>query len=79
MKSSNEVLEELDKSKSKYRAIIQAGIAKWIKDFQEGKIKINSVEDLKKLIEMDIDILKEDFMLKRNTESKTRETKSLKK
>ena len=40
--------------KSKYRKVVQAGIAKWISDFQKGKIVFNSVSDLKQLIELDM-------------------------
>ncbi|MBW7452453.1 hypothetical protein K0U00_00165 [Paenibacillus sepulcri] len=69
MKSSQEIMDELEKSKGKYRSIVQAGIAKWVKDFQEGSIKINSVDDLKKLIEMDIQILKDDLVQLKHNES----------
>ncbi len=48
-------------SKEKYRKIIQAGIARWVKDFQEGRIEIKSVDDLKKLIEIDLELQKDDF------------------
>lgn len=48
-------------SKEKYRKIINAGIAQWVKDFQNGKIKISTVDDLKKLIEIDIELQKDDF------------------
>lgn len=48
-------------SKEKYRKIINAGIAQWVKDFQNGKIKISTVDDLKKLIEIDLELQKDDF------------------
>ncbi|MBN6886232.1 trehalose/maltose hydrolase-like predicted phosphorylase [Cytobacillus horneckiae] len=48
-------------SKEKYRKIIQASIARWVKDFQEGRIEIKSVDDLKKLIEIDLELQKDDF------------------
>lgn len=48
-------------SKEKYRKIIQAGIARWIKDFQEGRIEIKTVDDLKKLIEIDLELQKDDI------------------
>ncbi|WP_276917190.1 hypothetical protein [Aneurinibacillus aneurinilyticus] len=41
-------------SKSKYRKIVQASIAGWVKDFQNGHIKFNTVDDLRKLIELDL-------------------------
>lgn len=55
-----EVVENINESKEKYRKIVQAGIAQWIKDFRSGHIKINTVDDLKKLIELDINLLKDE-------------------
>lgn len=55
------LIEGILESKSKYRKIIQAGIARWVKDFQDGRIEIKSVEDLKKLIEIDLELQKDDF------------------
>lgn len=55
------LMSEIIESKEKYRKIIQAGIAQWIKDFQSGKIKISTVDDLKKLIEIDLELQKEDY------------------
>ncbi|WP_201771064.1 hypothetical protein [Pelosinus sp. UFO1] len=49
-------IEGITESKSKYRKLVQAGIVKWISDFQKGNIEINSVDDLKKLIELDIEL-----------------------
>ena len=54
------VIEGIIESKSKYRKIVQAGIAKWVSDFQKGNIEINSVDDLKKLIELDIELQRDD-------------------
>lgn len=50
------ILEGISDSKAKYRKIVQAGIAKWVSDFQKGNIEIHSVDDLKKLIELDIEL-----------------------
>jgi uncharacterized protein YbcV (DUF1398 family) len=47
-------------SKEQYRKIVQAGIAKWISDFQKGNIVINSVSDLRQLIEIDLQLQEED-------------------
>ena len=44
----------LKSSKEKYHRIIQAGIAKWIGDFQKGTIVIHTVDDLRILIELDL-------------------------
>ena len=55
------IIEGITESKAKYRKIVQAGIAKWVNDFQKGNIEINSVDDLKKLIELDIELQKDDF------------------
>lgn len=56
-----ELISGIIDSKEKYRKIINAGIAQWVKDFQNGKIKITTVDDLKKLIEIDLELQKEDF------------------
>ncbi|MGG1638214.1 hypothetical protein [Paenibacillus sp. NRS-1760] len=66
IKTSDEILKELANSKGKYRTIVQAGIAKWVKDFQDGRIKIESVDDLKKLVELDIHIQKDDYVMSKN-------------
>lgn len=67
-----EVIEGIREANLKYRKIIQAGIARWIKDFQEGRVKFKTVDDLKKLIEMDMALQKHDYInsvkLKRLTE-----------
>ncbi|CAH1202957.1 hypothetical protein PAECIP111891_02167 [Paenibacillus allorhizoplanae] len=55
------LIEGMLESKSKYRKIIQAGIARWVKDFQDGRIEIKSVEDLKKLIEIDLELQKDEL------------------
>ncbi|MGG1189090.1 hypothetical protein ABE189_19060 [Bacillus subtilis] len=57
---SAELLENISQSKEKYRKIIQASIAQWVKDFQSGHIKVNTVDDLKKLIELDIELQKDE-------------------
>ncbi|TKI72631.1 hypothetical protein FC756_00780 [Lysinibacillus mangiferihumi] len=52
--------ESINESKERYRNIVQAGIAQWVKDFKDGQIKVSTVDDLKKLIELDIDLQKDD-------------------
>lgn len=56
-----EVLAGIATSKDKYRKIVQAGIARWVKDFQKGQIKIDTVNDLKKLIEIVLQLQKEEL------------------
>lgn len=64
MKKANEcsVLDELDlidshiDSKTKYRRIVQAAIAQWVKDYQNGTIQVNTVNDLRILINMDAEL-----------------------
>ncbi|EST12057.1 hypothetical protein P343_08005 [Sporolactobacillus laevolacticus DSM 442] len=56
-----EVLAGIATSKDKYRKIVQAGIARWVKDFQKGQIKIDTVDDLKKLIEIDLQLQKDEL------------------
>lgn len=55
------VMEGILESKAQYRKIVKAGIAKWVKDFQEGRIEIKTVDDLKKLIEIDIELQKDEL------------------
>ncbi|WP_342435931.1 hypothetical protein NSS79_20630 [Paenibacillus sp. FSL L8-0436] len=56
-----EVMAGILESKAQYRKIVKAGIAKWVKDFQAGQIEIKTVEDLKKLIEIDIELQKDEI------------------
>ena len=66
-------LAEIFSSKDKYRKIIQVGIGQWVKDFQAGRIKIETVDDLKKLIEIDIQLAKEELFLRsRNSRQQRR-------
>lgn len=44
---------KLQDGHQKYRKIVQAGIAKWISNFQQGKIRMDTVGDLRQLIEVD--------------------------
>lgn len=53
------VMEGILESKEQYRKIIKVAIARWVKDFQAGHIEIKTVDDLKKLIEIDIELQKD--------------------
>ncbi|GAA0390403.1 hypothetical protein [Paenibacillus motobuensis] len=53
------VMEGILESKEQYRKIVKAGIARWVKDFQDGRIEIQTVDDLRKLIELDIELQKD--------------------
>jgi hypothetical protein len=55
------VVEGIFESKEKYRKIVQAGIGRWVKDFQAGLIRIDTVDDLKKLIELDLELQKDEL------------------
>ena len=67
-KNQDELLREYDielelakkEAKEKYRKIVQAGIAKWVSDFQKGNIIISSVADLRQLIEIDLQLQEDD-------------------
>lgn len=60
--SKDETLDELElldtiiDSKEKYRKIVQAAIGQWVKDYQSGKIQVNTVNDLRILIHMDAEL-----------------------
>lgn len=47
-------------SKEQYRKIIKAAIARWVHGFQDGRIEIQTVDDLRKLIELDIELQKDE-------------------
>lgn len=47
---------EKAKTRMQYRKIVQAGIARWIEKFQAGEIKIETVSDLRELVEMDLSL-----------------------
>jgi len=61
----SEIIKGIFESKTRYRKVIQAGIAKWIKDFQEGRVKVETVDDLRKLIELDLELQNDDLLLNR--------------
>ncbi|EAF5461926.1 hypothetical protein CPC87_06915 [Listeria monocytogenes] len=48
----NKALEET-KTDEEYKKIIRATLGKWLNNLQEGKIRLESVNDLKTLIEAD--------------------------
>jgi hypothetical protein len=50
------VAQGIMESKEQYRKIIKAAIARWVKDFQEGRIEVQTVDDLRKLIELDVEL-----------------------
>lgn len=56
-----EVMAGILESKAQYRKIVKVSIAKWVKDFQDGQIEIKTVDDLKKLIEIDIELQKDEL------------------
>lgn len=49
-----EVMEGILESKEQYRKIVKAAIAQWVRDLQAGHIKMQTVADLERLIELDI-------------------------
>lgn len=61
LKHQAAIIEGIADSKNKYRKIVQAGIGKWVNDFQKGNIQVNTVDDLKKLIELDIDLQRDEL------------------
>ncbi|QRG68585.1 hypothetical protein [Brevibacillus choshinensis] len=55
------IMEGILESKEQYRKVVKAAIGKWVKDFQSGHIEIKTVDDLKKLIELDIELQKDEI------------------
>ncbi|WP_063564839.1 hypothetical protein [Paenibacillus sp. O199] len=56
-----EVAEGILESKEQYRKIVKASIAQWVKDLQAGNIKMQTVQDLERLIELDIKLQQDDL------------------
>ncbi|MFD2116358.1 hypothetical protein ACFSTH_08265 [Paenibacillus yanchengensis] len=56
-----EIMLGIMESKEQYRKIIKAAIARWVKDFQDNRIEISTVDDLRKLIELDIELQKDEL------------------
>ncbi|MGI2294162.1 hypothetical protein [Paenibacillus sp. GXUN7292] len=56
-----EVMQGIMESKEQYRKIIKAAITRWVRDFQDNRIEINTVDDLRKLIELDIELQKDEL------------------
>ncbi|SDD54994.1 hypothetical protein SAMN05428987_5248 [Paenibacillus sp. CF095] len=48
------VMEGILESKEQYRKIVKVAIAQWVKDLQAGHIMMKTVQDLERLIELDI-------------------------
>lgn len=61
LKHEIEVIQGIYESKEQYRKIVKAAIARWVKDFQDGRITISTVDDLRKLVELDIELQKDDL------------------
>jgi hypothetical protein len=57
-----EVIEGILESKAQYRKIVKAGIAQWVKDLQAGNIKMQTVQDLERLVELDIKLQKDELL-----------------
>lgn len=55
------IMEGIADSKANYRKIVKAGIGKWVSDFQKGNIQVNTVDDLKKLIELDLELQRDEL------------------
>ncbi|MDU8674257.1 hypothetical protein [Paenibacillus polymyxa] len=56
-----EIVEGILESKAQYRKIVKAGIAQWVNDLQAGNIKMQTVQDLDRLIELDIKLQKDEL------------------
>ncbi|MED1800315.1 hypothetical protein [Brevibacillus porteri] len=53
-----EKLQQVMESRAQYRKVVQAAIAQWIKELKAGEIKISTVDDFRKLVELDLELLK---------------------
>ncbi|NRS50983.1 hypothetical protein [Brevibacillus sp. HB2.2] len=57
-KQRDELLIDFVDTNQKYRKVIHAVIAQWVKDYQSGKIAIKSVRDLQWLVKMEQELQK---------------------
>ncbi|EJL29961.1 hypothetical protein [Brevibacillus sp. BC25] len=53
-----QILQQIMESRAQYRKVVQAAIAQWVKELKAGEIKIQTVDDFRKLVEMDLELLK---------------------
>lgn len=58
-----EVLEGIRESKSNYRKIVRALIGKGIQAMKDGQIEVKSVDELERLMKLDLELQKEDYIL----------------
>ncbi|MGF6354056.1 hypothetical protein ABIE27_001966 [Paenibacillus sp. 4624] len=61
MQHELEVAEGILESKEQYRKIVKAAIAQWVRDLQAGHIKMQTVQDLERLIELDIKLQQDEL------------------
>ncbi|MGG4444540.1 hypothetical protein [Brevibacillus fortis] len=57
-KQKDELLTDFVDTNQKYRKVVHAVIAQWVKDYKTGKIVINSVRDLHLLMKMEQELQK---------------------
>lgn len=58
-----DVLAGVRESKSNYRKIVRALIGKGVQAMKDGKIEVNSVEELERLMKLDLELQKDEFIL----------------
>lgn len=54
--SEFQLLGELIEQKQQYRKIIKAAVTHWVKDFQDGRVQIQTVEDLRTLMQIELEL-----------------------
>ena len=57
------ILENVQESKDNYRKIVRAFLAKAVQDLKNGKIIISSIADIERLIKLDLELQKDDYLL----------------
>lgn len=58
-----DVLEGIRESKANYRKIVRALIGKGVQAMKDGKMEVTSVDELERLMKLDLELQKEDFIL----------------
>lgn len=58
-----DVLAGIEASRSDYRKLVRALIAQGVQGIKNGKMQINSVDDLERLIKLDLALQRENLLL----------------
>lgn len=55
-----ESAEQYELTVQNYKKIVKAGLARWVEEFQADRIKMNTIDDLEKLMKLDLMLQKKE-------------------